>query len=272
MEDLRTMIREAADYLRSHGIADPEIGIVLGTGLNEFADRIENPICLSYGDIPHFTKGAVEGHRSQVIYGEYEDRKVIIMAGRFHYYECHSMARTTFPARVMVELGIRRIIITNASGCINENWNAGDFMAISDHINMSGDNPLIGENLEEYGTRFPDMCDTYDRKLRERLIADAASQGIALREGVYAMMTGPSFETPAEIRFLRTIGADAVGMSSVPEAIVCNHAGLEIIGISLLSNMAAGILNKPITGEEVNETSSAVADTFNKILDLAIAL
>ena len=216
--------------------------------------------------------GMVSDHRGQIVYGEYKGKKIIIFAGRFHYYESGDMQKASYPARVMVALGIKRFIITNAAGCVNTAWNAGDLMLIRDHINLSGSNPLIGPNLDEYGPRFPDMTYTYDRDLREKLKAAAANEGIMLREGVYAMFSGPSFETPVEIIFARTIGADAAGMSTVPEAIVANHAGREIIGISLLSNMAAGVLDQPLTAEEVNEAGRQAKETFARVVDLAIEI
>ena len=263
-------VREAAVYLYGKGVLKPEIGIILGSGLNDFADRIKNPLIISYNDVPNMEAGLVSDHRGQVVYGTYRGKRVIIMAGRFHYYENRDMDKTAFPARVMVSLGVKRFIITNAAGCVNTDWNAGELMLISDHINLSGNNPLIGRNLDEFGPRFPDMTYTYNHELREKLIAAASEKGIELREGVYAMFTGPSFETPAEIRFARTIGADAVGMSTVPEAIIANHAGREVIGISFLSNMAAGVLDKPLTGAEVNEAALSIKDTFAEVVDLAI--
>ena len=263
-------VREAAVFLYGKGVLKPEIGIILGSGLNDFADRIKNPLIISYNDVPHMEAGLVSDHRGQVVYGEYKGKRIIIMAGRFHYYENRDMDKTAFPARVMVSLGVRRFIITNAAGCVNTDWNAGELMLISDHINLSGNNPLIGKNLDEFGPRFPDMTYTYSKELREKLTEAAAAKGIKLREGVYAMFTGPSFETPAEIRFARAIGADAVGMSTVPEAIIANHAGREIIGISFLSNMAAGVLDKPLTGEEVNEAALRIKDTFAEVVDLAM--
>lgn len=267
---LSERVREAAVFLYGKGVLKPEIGIILGSGLNDFADRIKNPLIISYNNVPHMEAGLVSDHRGQVVYGEYKGKKVIIMAGRFHYYENRDMDKTAFPARVMVSLGVRRFIITNAAGCVNTDWNAGELMLISDHINLSGNNPLIGKNLDEFGPRFPDMTYTYSKELREKLTEAAAAKGIKLREGVYAMFTGPSFETPAEIRFARAIGADAVGMSTVPEAIIANHAGREIIGISFLSNMAAGVLDKPLTGEEVNEAALRIKDTFAEVVDLAM--
>ncbi len=264
--------KESAVYLYGKGVLRPEIGIILGSGLNDFADRIKNPLVISYNDVPYMEAGMVSDHRGQIVYGEYKGKKIIIFAGRFHYYESGDMQKASYPARVMVALGIKRFIITNAAGCVNTAWNAGDLMLIRDHINLSGSNPLIGPNLDEYGPRFPDMTYTYDRDLREKLKAAAANEGIMLREGVYAMFSGPSFETPAEIIFARTIGADAAGMSTVPEAIVANHAGREIIGISLLSNMAAGVLDQPLTAEEVNEAGRQAKETFARVVDLAIEI
>ena len=215
-------VREAAVFLYGKGVLKPEIGIILGSGLNDFADRIKNPLIISYNDVPHMEAGLVSDHRGQVVYGEYKGKRIIIMAGRFHYYENRDMDKTAFPARVMVSLGVKRFIITNAAGCVNTDWNAGELMLISDHINLSGNNPLIGKNLDEFGPRFPDMTYTYNKELREKLKKAAGEKGIQLREGVYAMFTGPSFETPAEIRFARAIGADAAGMSTVPEAFIAN--------------------------------------------------
>ena len=265
-------VRETAVFLYSRGVIRPEVGIILGSGLNDYADRIKDPLILSYNDVPYMEAGLVSDHRGQIVYGECRGKKVIIMAGRFHYYENHDMDKTAYPARVMVALGVKRFVITNAAGCVNTDWDAGELMLISDHINLSGNNPLIGKNLDEYGPRFPDMTYTYNRELREKLIEKAAARGIKLREGVYAMFTGPSFETPAEIRFARTIGADAAGMSTVPEAIIANHAGREIIGISFLSNMAAGVLDKPLTGAEVTEAALRVKNTFAEVVDLAIEI
>ena len=269
---LNERVRESAVYLYGKGVLKPEIGIILGSGLNDFADRIENPLIISYNDVPYMEAGLVSDHRGQIVYGKYKGKRVIIMAGRFHYYESHDMDKTAYPARVMVAMGVKRFIITNAAGCVNTEWNAGDLMLISDHINLSGNNPLMGRNFDEIGPRFPDMTYTYNRELREKLKAAAAEEGIALREGVYSMFTGPSFETPAEIRFARAIGADAAGMSTVPEAIIANHAGCEIIGISLLSNMAAGVLDQPLSSEEVNEAGRAAKETFARVVDLAIEI
>ena len=270
MSELRQKIQEAADFLREAGVKDPETAMILGTGLNDYADRIEDALVIPYSNIPHFHTGKVDSHRGQLIYGTHKGKRIILLAGRFHYYECHDMDVTAFPARVLVELGIKRLIITNACGCVNTNYHAGQLMLIKDHINLSGANPLMGDNLDEYGPRFPDMTYVYNKDLRDKLKARALEEGIELVEGVYCMFTGPSFETPAEIRMARTIGGDVVGMSSVPEAIIANHAGLEIIGISFLSNMAAGVLEKPLTAEDVAEESLKVRETFAKVADLAI--
>jgi len=265
-------IYEAAAYLRSRGVIDPEVGIILGTGLNEYADRLENAVRIPYSDVPHFDKGSVAGHYGEVVYGNFEGKRIVIMAGRFHFYEGHSMDKAVLTTRTMAKLGIKRLIITNAAGCINKEWEAGDLMMISDHINLIGDNPLIGPNLDEFGPRFPDMSDAYDRALRTKLKAICQENGVFLREGVYAMMSGPSFETAAEIRFLRVIGADCVGMSSVPEAIIANHAGLELIGISLMANMATGVLDQALSTEEIDAMGASVQDKFSRVVDLAISI
>ena len=270
--NLRAMIREAADYLRSNGVTEPDTGVILGTGLNGYSDRIEDPVVIPYAEIPHMSPGKVEGHRGQLIYGRHKGKKVVILAGRYHYYESGDIVLTSFPARVLVELGIKRLIITNASGCVNESWKAGQLMLISDHINLTGQNPLIGSNLDEYGPRFPDMTYTYDPELRSKIRKKASEAGIELTEGVYTMMTGPSFETPAEIRMVRIIGGDAVGMSSVPEAIIASHAGLEVVGISLLTNMAAGVLDQPLTAEEVTEAGRKAEAEFSRVMDIAIEI
>ena len=270
--ELRDRIKETVAFLNENGVKDPEIGIILGSGLNDFADRMSDPIVFSYNDIPNMQSGKVSDHRGQLVYGTYKGKRVVMLAGRFHYYESGDMQKASYPARILVALGVKRFIITNAAGCINTSWNVGDLMLISDHINLSGSNPLIGDNLDEFGTRFPDMTYTYDRDLRKKLKNAASDEGLGLREGVYAMFSGPSFETPAEIRYARTIGADAAGMSTVPEAIIANHAKCEIIGISLMSNMAAGVLDQPLTGAEVTEAGIKAREVFAKVVDLAIEI
>ena len=271
-DELRKKLKETTDFLRAKGIENPEVGVILGSGLNDYADCMEDPLIIPYNDIPNMQAGKLSDHRGQLIYGEISGKKVILLAGRFHYYESGDMQKTAYPARVLASLGVKRFIITNAAGCVNVNYGVGDLMLICDHINYSGDNPLIGDNLEELGPRFPDMTYTYNRELREALRKRAHEEGIELREGVYMMFSGPTFETPAEIIFARTVGADAAGMSTVPEAIIANHAGREVIGISFLSNMAAGVLDQPLSGQEVNEAGMLVKDTFKKVVDMAIEI
>ena len=271
-ENLREKLAETVEYLNSRGVVEPDIGVILGSGLNDYADRMDNPLVIPYDDIPHMHAGKVSDHRGQLIYGQIKDRKVVLLAGRFHYYENGDMQKTAYPARVLVALGVKRFIITNAAGSINKEFPNGRLMLISDHINLSGANPLIGDNLDEFGPRFPDMTYTYNKELRERLKERAAAEGIKLYEGVYTMFSGPTFETPAEIVYARNIGGDAAGMSTVPEAIIANHAGCEIIGISFLSNMAAGVLNQPLSGNEVNEAAMLIKDTFEKVVDMAIEI
>jgi len=271
-DELRNKLKETTEFLKGKGVEKPEIGVILGSGLNDYADRMDNPLVIPYNDIPNMQAGKLSDHRGQLIYGSIAGKKVILLAGRFHYYENGDMQKTAYPARVLVALGVKRFIITNAAGCVNENYNAGELMLISDHINYSGANPLIGDNLDEFGPRFPDMTYTYNSELREALKKSAHEEGINLREGVYMMFSGPTFETPAEVRFARTAGADAVGMSTVPEAIIANHAGCEIIGISFLSNMAAGVLDQPLSGEEVTEAAKLVKSKFEKVVDMAIEI
>ena len=269
--EITKMINDAIEYLSYRGVEKADIGIILGSGLNDFVEKIENAISIPYSKIPGFITTRVDGHKGELIYGDYAGKKVIALAGRFHYYEGYEMQHITLPTRVMIKCGIKRIIITNASGLVNLDWNECELMMMSDHINLSGSNPLIGPNLDEFGTRFPDMSDIYSKELRKRIIARAAEQGINLREGVYTMMSGPSFETPAEIRFLRTIGTDAVGMSSVPEAIIARHAGIEVVGISFLSNWAAGVVqDKELNGQEVTDNGLKVKEMFEKVIYIAI--
>lgn len=267
---LENLIHGATAYLNTKGVLDAEVGIILGSGLNEFAEQIEDPIIVSYKEIPGFKQPKVIGHTGKVIYGTIGGKKVVALAGRFHFYEGFMMQEVTLPTRVLIKLGVKRIIITNAAGLINTDWNECELMLISDHINLSGGNPLIGDNLDEFGPRFPDMTDAYNKKIRTAIKKACLEKGITVREGVYTMMTGPSFETPAEIRFLRIIGADAVGMSSVPEAIVASQAGVEVVGISFLSNLAAGITGKAISGNDILENRKKVEQDFATVVKIAV--
>ncbi|ALS28372.1 purine nucleoside phosphorylase [Paenibacillus sp. 32O-W] len=259
-------IREAADYIRRSLRKQPEIGLILGSGLGVLGDHLTEAVVIPYRDIPHFPISTVEGHAGELMIGELAGRTVVLMRGRFHMYEGYGPELTAFPVRVMKALGIGRLLVTNAAGGINASFAPGDLMLISDHINLTGRNPLVGPNEEELGVRFPDMSDAYSRRLRSLAKSVAAEQGIELREGVYVGVLGPSYETPAEIRMLRAIGADAVGMSTVAEVIAANHAGIEVLGISCISNMAAGMLDQPLSHQEVMETTERVKSRFLQLV------
>lgn len=258
----KIMIDEAAAFIAARTRIKPEIGLILGSGLGVLGDDLENAVTIPYADIPHFPISTVEGHAGELVLGSMQGRSVALMRGRFHQYEGYEADRTTLPVRVMKELGVRTLLVTNASGGINLAYRPGDLMIISDHINLTGRNPLVGPNDNALGVRFPDMSEAYSRRLRG-IARDAASKlGFEAREGVYVGLLGPNYETPAEIRMLRALGADAVGMSTVAEVIVARHAGIEVLGISCISNMAAGILDQPLSHEEVMETSEKVKDRF----------
>ena len=259
-------IYEASDFIKEKISSTPTIGLILGSGLGVLGDEIDNQITIPYKEIPHFPKSTVAGHKGQLVIGTLEGKQVIAMQGRFHYYEGYSMQQVTFPIRVMKELGIKSIIVTNAAGGINKDFQPGDLMLIKDHINNMGTNPLIGSNNEELGTRFPDMSNAYEKeyiKLAERC---AEELDLSVQKGVYVGNTGPTYETPAEVNMLRTMGGDAVGMSTVPEVIVACHAGLKVLGISCISNMAAGILDQPLSHQEVIETTAKVRADFLKFV------
>ncbi|MED4959396.1 purine-nucleoside phosphorylase [Paenibacillus macerans] len=264
-----SMIRDAADYIRSRAAHTPKVGLILGSGLGVLADHIEQPVTIAYKDIPYFPQSTVDGHAGELLIGTVQGTAVVLMKGRFHMYEGYGPELTAFPVRVMKELGVSTLLVTNAAGGVNTSYSPGDLMLISDHINLTGKNPLIGPNDGELGPRFPDMSQAYSRRLRETARQVAAEKGVPLQEGVYAGLLGPSYETPAEIRMLRTLGADAVGMSTVSEVIVARHAGLEVLGISCISNMAAGILDQPLSHAEVMETTDRVREKF---LSLVLAI
>lgn len=230
-------INEAAEFIRKRGVQKPQVGIILGTGLgNLFAKEIKNQLVINYNSIPHFPISTVESHRGQLIFGEVKGKKVLAMRGRFHYYEGYSMKQITLPVRVMKMLGVEYLLISNAAGNMNMKWKKGDLMLIDDHINLQPDNPLRGENFEMLGPRFPDMSQPYSEKLNKKLISIAKAKKIKLNKGVYVGVMGPNLETRAEYRFLRTIGADAVGMSTVPEVIVAKHANIPCCAISVLTD------------------------------------
>ncbi|EJW18072.1 purine-nucleoside phosphorylase [Paenibacillus alvei] len=259
-------IQEAAAYIQSRISETPEVGLILGSGLGVLADLVEQPVTIAYGDIPHFPVSTVEGHAGELLVGKIAGRTVALMKGRFHMYEGYGPELTAFPVRVMKAIGVSKLLVTNAAGGINTSYKPGDLMLISDHLNMTGRNPLIGANDNRLGARFPDMSQAYSPKLRQKAKEVAASQGVELQEGVYVGFLGPNYETPAEIRMLRILGGDAVGMSTVSEVIVAQHAGMEVLGISCISNMAAGILDQPLSHAEVMETAELVRDKFLKLV------
>lgn len=244
----------------------PQIGLILGSGLGKLADEIEGQRVFRYQDIPDFPVSTVPGHAGRLIAGRLEGKTVIAMQGRFHFYEGYTMEQIILPVLVMKLLGIEILIVTNAAGGVNKDFNPGEFMLISDHINMMGTNPLIGQNFEEFGPRFPDMSEAYNKGLLKLAKETAKQLGITVREGVYAAVTGPSFETPAEIRFFASNGIDAVGMSTVPEVIAARHMGVNVLGVSCITNMAAGILDQPLSHEEVIETTERVRENFVSLI------
>ncbi|KKO52052.1 purine-nucleoside phosphorylase [Paenibacillus sp. DMB20] len=263
------IIEEAAAFIRGKGGVQPEVGLILGSGLGVLADLIEDAVSIPYTDIPHFPVSTVEGHEGELLLGTIQGRPVVLMKGRFHMYEGYGPELTAFPVRVMKQLGVKSLLVTNAAGGVNTSYEPGDLMLITDHLNMTGRNPLIGPNDPLLGVRFPDMSEAYSRRLRKLALETAEGQGVALQQGVYAGLLGPTYETPAEIVMLRTLGADAVGMSTVSEVIVARHAGLEVLGISCITNMAAGILDQPLSHDEVMETAEKVREKF---LDLVTAV
>ena len=260
-------VREAADAVRARVGEFPRVAIVLGSGLGDFADDLAGAVSIPYAELPHWPVSRVVGHAGRLVVGQSRGRPVAALAGRCHAYEGHDLGTVTFAARVMGLLGVTTLMLTNAAGGINTGFSQGALMVIDDHINLSGGNPLVGPNDDRFGARFPDMTAVYSARLRR--IADEAARavGLTLPHGVYVSLLGPSYETPAEIRYLRTIGADAVGMSTVPEAIVARHMGMEVLGISCITNMAAGVLPQPLNHDEVMETARRVRGQFIALLE-----
>ena len=256
----------AAKFIRSKTKLRPKIALVLGSGLGAFADELESATRIPYERIPHFPRSTAIGHAGRLVIGKVENVAVAAMQGRVHFYEGYSLKDIIFPMRVFARLGIRAAILTNAAGGINLNFTQGALVVVRDHINLQGSNPLIGPNDERFGPRFPDMTHAYDKNYRTTALEEARRLGIEVSEGVYAALSGPSYETPAEIRYLRTIGADVVGMSTVPEVIAARHMGMRVLGISCVTNMAAGILDKPLDHREVLATGERVKDNFIALL------
>jgi purine-nucleoside phosphorylase len=260
-------VKEAADAIRSRVPEVPHVGVVLGSGLGDFATGLRDAVTIPYAEVPHWPASNVIGHHGKLVVGKVAGRAIAALAGRSHLYEGHDVRTATFAIRVLGVLGIRTIIITNAAGGVNTGFAQGALMVIDDHINLMGLNPLVGENDERFGVRFPDMSEVYSSRLRA--IADRAGKAInlLLPHGIYVALLGPSYETPAEIRYLRTIGADAVGMSTVPEAIVSRHMNIEVLGISCITNMAAGVLPQPLDHGEVMATTVRVRGQFIALLE-----
>jgi purine-nucleoside phosphorylase len=265
-----TSIYERAEHatriIRARTNVEPRIAVVLGSGLGGFADDFDEAVAIPYEDIPGFVRSTAEGHAGRLVIGKIDSVPLLAMQGRVHYYEGYSLEEVTFPVRTFKLLGIKTLILTNAAGGINVQLTQGALMVISDHLNLMGANPLRGPNDERFGPRFPDMTAVYSPELQELVIDEAKAIGVEVRRGIYGALSGPSYETPAEIHLLRSLGADAVGMSTVPEAIVARHMGLEVLGISCITNMAAGISDEPINHHEVMETGERVRETFTELL------
>lgn len=260
----------AAQALKAKISKTPEVALILGSGLGSLAEEIENPVFVPYDSLEGFPVSTVEGHAGRFVLGDFQGRSVIAMQGRFHYYEGYDIAAVAMPVYVMKLLGVTHLLLTNAAGGVNTAFEPGDLMLIEDHLNLSGHNPLIGPNDERFGPRFPDASEVYDKALNLKIRALAKALDIRLQRGVYAMSPGPSYETPAEVRMARTLGADAVGMSTVPEALVANHCGIKTVGISCITNMAAGILDQPLHHGEVVETAERVKATFTALVKAVV--
>ena len=260
----------AAKFLLKKTKLRPRIGLVLGSGLGAFAGELADAARIDYKKIPHFPRSTAIGHAGRMVIGKVGDVPVAVMQGRVHFYEGYAMRDVIFPIRVMARMGIRAVILTNAAGGINRDYKQGCLVALRDHINLQGTNPLIGPNVEQFGVRFPDLTQVYWKPYQQAVLEEAKRLRIEMPQGVYAALTGPSYETPAEIRYLRAIGADLVGMSTVPEAIAAAHLGIRVLGISCVTNMAAGILDQPITAEEVLETGERVKADFMALLRAVI--
>jgi purine-nucleoside phosphorylase len=265
-QEMLKELEACARVVRDRTELVPELGLVLGSGLGFLGDQVEASVAIDYHDLPGFPVSTVSGHAGRLVLGKLSGRPVAVMQGRFHYYEGYSISRITMGVRLMGMLGVKAFIITNAAGGIRADLQPGDLMLIRDHVNLMGSNPLIGPNVDDWGARFPDMSNAYSRELRNQARHVAAELGILVKEGVYAAFTGPSYETPAEIRMLNVLGADTVGMSTIPEVIAACHMGRQVLGISCVSNLAAGISPEPLSHAEVTETADKVRDVFSKLI------
>jgi len=264
--------KEAAAYITARVREKPNLALILGSGLGGLAERVQKAVVIPYQDVPHFPQSTVPGHAGRLFCGRLGNRPVMVMQGRFHYYEGYELGQVTFPIRVMQELGLTGVVVTNAAGGIRTSLTPGDLVLIQDHINLMGDNPLCGPNAPGSGPRFPDMSEAYCRDWREAAAQVMSEMGMKVLEGVYAGLSGPSYETPAEIRYLRGIGADMVGMSTVPEVIVANQAGLKVLGISCITNMAAGVLNQKLSHDEVVAVAEKIGEQFAALIERVVPL
>lgn len=265
-ETLYERAEHAARTIRTHWNEEARIAVVLGSGLGAFADDLQEPVAIPYSEIPGFARSTVQGHAGRLVLGKIENVPLVAMSGRFHYYEGYTFDEVVFPIRVLGLLGVKSLVLTNAAGGINVAFDQGALMVISDHLNLIGENPLRGANDERFGPRFPDMSEVYARDYQELAVEEAHGIGLELRRGIYAALSGPNYETPAEVRMLRTLGADAVGMSTVPEAIIARQMGIKILGLSCITNLAAGVHDEPINHDEVMETGARVHEVFKELL------
>jgi purine-nucleoside phosphorylase len=260
-------VKQAADAIAARVTEAPRVAIVLGSGLGDFAGSLAEALSMPYGELPHWPESRVAGHEGRLVVGRVRGRTIAALSGRCHVYEGHDLRTVTFAVRVLGVLGVKTLILTNAAGGVNTSFTQGALMVIDDHLNLIGGNPLVGANDDRFGPRFPDMSEVYAARLRRLADEVARNQGLTLPHGVYAALLGPSYETPAEIRYLRTIGADAVGMSTVPEAVAARHMGIDVLGISCITNMAAGVLPQPLDHREVMETARRVRGQFIALLE-----
>lgn len=270
MESLKQKIDRAVNFIKEKNETSPQVGIILGSGLGAFVEKMENKTTIPYNQIPHFKKVSVEGHEGKLILGNISGVSTVALQGRFHLYEGHSMEDVVFPVRVLAKLGIKFLILTNAAGGVNQDFSPGDLIILTDHINLSGQNPLVGPNDESMGPRFPDMSRTYSENLIKILEETGKELKIKTKKGVYAGVLGPTYETPSEIKMIRTLGGDVVGMSTVPEAIVANQLGIKICGISCVTNMGAGIIEQTLKHEDIKHEALKVMDRFTNLLTGAI--
>ncbi|MGL6104911.1 purine-nucleoside phosphorylase [Romboutsia sp.] len=270
MDNIFEKIQESVEFINSKISNQPEIGLILGSGLGVLGDEIQDGVKIKYDEIPNFPVSTVEGHAGCLVIGQLEGKQVVAMQGRFHYYEGYTQQEITFPVRVMKALGAETIIVTNAAGGANKSFKPGDLMVIKDHINLSGNNPLMGRNEDKLGVRFPDMSTAYTPAYVNLVKECAKELKMSIQEGVYAFFSGPTYETPAEVRMAQILGADAVGMSTAPEVIVASHSKMDVIGISCITNMAAGILDQPLDHNEVIETTQKVKSEFLSLVKTVV--